>query len=127
MRLTVPVISFCFAFLLAACDRPEAPPPPQTTAPEATADPQAAPDKAPTAQDQPATKADIKIVQEIRQAVVKDEALSTRARNITIVSEDGDVTLRGTVEDQVEKELLAARAQQVAGVRKVDNQLVATR
>ena len=127
MTLSVLVISLFFVFLLAACERPEAPPPPQAPAPEVTADPQTTPEAAPTAQDQPATEADIKIVQEIRQAVVKDEALSTGARNITIVSREGDVTLRGTVEDQTEKELLAARAQQVAGVRRVDNQLTVTR
>lgn len=127
MKLSGLLVSAFFVFLLAACDRPEDPSPPQTAATETPGAPETRPDAPPTAADQPGTEADVKIVQEIRQAVVKDESLSTGAQNVTIVSQDGKVTLRGTVKDQTEKELLAARAKQVDGVRGVDNQLAIAR
>lgn len=122
MRLSAFFTSLCFVVILAGCDRPEEPPPPQM--PEAPGAPKSTAEKAPTALDQPRTEADTKIVQKIRQAVVEDKALSTSAQNVTIVSEDGVVTLHGKVKDQTEKELLAARAQLVDGVKRVDNQLV---
>ena len=79
-----------------------------------------------TASDQPENEADRKIVQQIRQAVTKDESLSTRAHNVTIVSRNGNVTLRGAVKDKNEKEQVTSKAQQVDGVTKVDNQFVVT-
>jgi hyperosmotically inducible protein len=76
-----------------------------------------------TASDQPENETDRKISQQVRQKVVEDNSLSTTAHNVTIVSENGNVTLRGNVKDQSEKEKIAAAAKQVAGVNKVDNQL----
>ncbi len=133
MRISTLLVSLFVVFVLVGCDRAEEPPP-QTAAPKSPAAPEAkpetaakAPEKVPTASDQPGTEADVKIVQEIRQSVEKDESLSTQAQNVTIVSKEGKVTLRGTVKDEAEKKLLAARAQQVDGVRGVDNQLVIAR
>jgi osmotically-inducible protein OsmY len=75
----------------------------------------------PTASDQPENEADRKITQQVRQAVTKDDSLSTSAQNVTIVTQDGKVTLRGTVKSQSEKQKIADKAKQVAGVRSVDN------
>jgi len=80
-------------------------------------------DSALTATDQANTRADIEITQTIRQAVIADKDLSTNAHNIKIISANGIVTLRGPVKDTAEKEDIGAKAQQVAGVTRVDNQI----
>jgi osmotically-inducible protein OsmY len=79
-----------------------------------------------TASDQPENETDRKIIQEIRKSIVSDDSLSTTGKNVTVVSENGNVTLRGNVKDQSEKEKIASTAQQVTGVAKVDNQLTVT-
>jgi hyperosmotically inducible protein len=75
----------------------------------------------PTASDQPENEADRKITQQIRQAVTKDDSLSTSAQNVTIVTRDGKVTLRGAVKSESEKQKIADKAKQVAGVKNVEN------
>lgn len=77
----------------------------------------------PTAQDQPNTGADLRITQEVRQRVVENDELSFGAKNVTIVSEDGVVTLRGEVESQQERTLIAELAQSVDGVHRINDQL----
>jgi osmotically-inducible protein OsmY len=75
----------------------------------------------PTASDQSGNEADRKITQQIRQAVTKDDSLSTSAQNVTIVTQDGKVTLRGTVKSDSEKQKIAEKAKQVSGVKNVEN------
>ena len=71
---------------------------------------------------------DLRITREIRQAVVKDDALSTNAHNVTIVTVGRVVTLRGPVNSAEERAKIDAKARAVAGVKQVDNQLeVATK
>jgi osmotically-inducible protein OsmY len=77
----------------------------------------------PTPLDQGENKSDLAITQKIRQAVVGDPGLSMLAENIKIVTVDANVTLRGVVNSQTEKESIEAKAKGVAGVRSVDNQL----
>jgi len=77
--------------------------------------------KTPTASDQSENEADRKITGQIRRAVTKDDSLSTSAQNVTIVTQDGKVTLRGTVKSQSEKQKIAEKAKQVSGVKNVDN------
>ena len=79
-----------------------------------------------TASDQPENEKDRKIIQDIRKSIVSDDSVSTSGKNVTVVSENGNVTLRGNVKDQSEKEKIASTAQRVAGVAKVDNQLTVT-
>jgi hyperosmotically inducible periplasmic protein len=73
--------------------------------------------------DQSESQADRALTQQIRKAVVADKSLSTTAKNIKIITSDGVVTLRGPVKDSREKEKIAAKAQQIAGANRVDNQL----
>ncbi len=75
-----------------------------------------------TATDQGTSDADIEMTAKIRRAIVDDDNLSTLAQNVTIVTRDGQVTLRGEVRSMQEKAAVAAKAQTVAGVA-VDNQL----
>ena len=50
-----------------------------------------------TSGDQSNNSADLKITQAIRQALMKDGELSTTAKNIKVITENGQVTLRGPV------------------------------
>lgn len=76
-----------------------------------------------TAGDQSENEADRAITQSIRQAVTADDSLSTDAKNVKIITNDGMVTLRGPVKSEKEKSDIEAKAKQVAGVKSVDNQL----
>ena len=80
-------------------------------------------DNARTPGDQSNSKSDLAITQEVRKAVVADKALSTNAHNVKIITKNGVVTLRGPVKSPEEKDTIAAKAKQVAGVKNVDNQL----
>jgi hyperosmotically inducible periplasmic protein len=73
--------------------------------------------------DQFESEADRPLTQEIRKAVVADDSLSTLAKNIKIITVDGVVTLRGPVQSPQEKEIIQTKAQQIAGIDKIDNQL----
>ena len=76
-----------------------------------------------TPTDQGGSAADRDVTAKIRKAIVDDDNLSTNAQNIKIVTRDGAVTLRGPVKSPEERAAVAAKAQQVAGVKRVDNQL----
>jgi hyperosmotically inducible periplasmic protein len=73
--------------------------------------------------DQSENEADRTITQNIRQAITADDSLSTNAKNVKIITNDGTVTLRGPVKSEKEKTDIEAKAKQVAGVKRVDNQL----
>jgi hyperosmotically inducible periplasmic protein len=78
-----------------------------------------------TAIDQSNSSEHIDITARIRRAVMDDDALSTGAKNSTIVTDrTGTVTLRGYVQDQAEKTAIAAMAAAVVGAERVVNQLV---
>jgi osmotically-inducible protein OsmY len=76
-----------------------------------------------TADDQSESEADRTITQNVRKAITDDDSLSTNGKNVKIVTTDGTVTLRGPVKSEKEKADIGAKAKQIAGVRKVDNQL----
>jgi hypothetical protein len=77
----------------------------------------------PTADDQGTSAEDRKMTQTIRQAVVREETLSTHGRNIKIISQNGFVTLKGLVRSEDEKRSIEAKAIAVAGVGNVSNGL----
>lgn len=76
-----------------------------------------------TPEDQSENEADRKITADIRSAITGDETMSLNARNVKIVTLNGVVTLRGPVETQAEKDAIEAKAEAIAGVSRVDNQL----
>lgn len=80
-------------------------------------------DRTKTPIDQSEAASDIRITADVRRAVVADKSMSTNAQNCKIVTSRGDVTLRGVVETQAEKDAVAAMAAAVSGVVKVSNQL----
>ena len=73
--------------------------------------------------DQGESEADRTITQHIRKAVVDHDQLSTNAKNVKIITQNGVVTLRGPVKSQEEKAAIASVAQKTGGVKRVDNQL----
>ena len=77
----------------------------------------------PTADQQKENKSDRTIAKEIRQAIVSDKSLSTYAHNVKIISEHGNVTLKGPVRSEEEKKTVEAKATEVAGAGKVTNEL----
>ena len=80
-------------------------------------------DQTKTPGDQSENEADRTITQNIRQAITADDSLSTNAKNVKIITSDGTVTLRGPVKSEKEKTDIEAKAKQVAGVKRVDNQI----
>jgi hyperosmotically inducible protein len=76
-----------------------------------------------TTGDQSENEADRTITENIRRAVTADDSLSTNAKNVKIITNNGTVTLRGPVKSEKEKAEIEAKAKQVAGVKGVDNQL----
>ena len=69
------------------------------------------------------SSSDLKITQRIRKSVMADKSLSTYAHNVKIITQGGQVTLKGPVKSESEKETIASKAADVAGTGKVSNQL----
>lgn len=78
---------------------------------------------APTADDQSENEQDITITQRVRRALMKDDSLSTNAKNIKIITVSRVVTLRGTVDSNNEKDAVAKKVEGMSGVSSVNNQL----
>jgi hyperosmotically inducible protein len=76
-----------------------------------------------TAGQQSNSSGDLALTQRIRKSIMKDHSLSMMAKNVKIVSANGDVTLRGPVKTEKEKSTVMAKAQAVAGVDRVNDQL----
>ena len=76
-----------------------------------------------TSGDQSNSSADLKITQAIRQALMKDRELSTTAKNIKVITANGQVTLRGPVTSAQEKAKIDQIAKSAAGGAQIDDQL----
>lgn len=75
-----------------------------------------------TPMDQMNNPSDLKITQEIRQALMKGE-FSMAAKNIKVITRNGTVTLRGPVETAAELEQISVLVKAMPGVKSIDNQL----
>ena len=76
-----------------------------------------------TSGDQSNSSADLKITQAIRQALMKDSELSITAKNIKVITNNGQVTLRGPVRNAEEKAKINQLAKSAAGDAKIYDQL----
>jgi hyperosmotically inducible protein len=76
-----------------------------------------------TSGDQSNSSADLKITQAIRRALMKDGELSTTAKNIKVITANGQVTLRGPVKTAQEKARVDQIAKSAAGGAQIDDQL----
>ena len=75
-----------------------------------------------TPMDQMNNASDLKVTQEIRQALMKGE-FSTDAKNIKVITRNGMVTLRGPVETSAELKKVTELVKPMPGVKSIDNQL----
>ena len=76
-----------------------------------------------TSGDQSNSSTDLKITQAIRRALMKDGELSTTAKNIKVITANGQVTLRGPVKNAQEKAKIDQLAKSAGGGAKIDDQL----
>lgn len=67
--------------------------------------------------------ADKTVSSAVRRAIMEDSNLSTTAQNLKITTNNGVVTLRGTVNSQQEKDSIESKAKGVTGVTRINNQL----
>lgn len=72
--------------------------------------------------DQMNTESDLKITQDIRQALMKDE-FSMDAQNIKVITRNGIVTLRGPVKTAAELKKIGDQVKAMPGIKSIDNQL----
>jgi osmotically-inducible protein OsmY len=79
-----------------------------------------------TSGDQSNSSADLKITQAIRQALMKDGELSTTAKNIKVITANGQVTLRGPVKTAQEKAKIDQIAKSAASGAQIEDQLEVT-
>jgi hyperosmotically inducible periplasmic protein len=77
----------------------------------------------PTADQQKDNRSDRDITQQIRKAIMNDKSLSTYAHNVKIVTQNGQVTLKGPVRSDEEKRTVEAKAAEVAGDNNVISKL----
>jgi len=73
--------------------------------------------------DQSNSVANLKITQAIRRALMKEAELSTTAKNIKVITINGQVTLRGPVKTTQEKAKIAQLARSAAGGAQIVDQL----
>ena len=79
--------------------------------------------KEPTADQQKDNRSDRDITRQIRQSIMKDKSLSTYAHNVKVVTQGGQVTLKGPVQSEDEKKAIEVKATDVAGDGKVTSEL----
>lgn len=80
-------------------------------------------DQGPTAGQQKENEADRDLTQKIRKAITSDKEMSTYARNVKIITQDGKVTLRGPVRTEEEKKAIESKANEAAGAGNVTSEI----
>jgi hyperosmotically inducible periplasmic protein len=77
----------------------------------------------PTADQQKDNRSDRDITQQIRRAIMQDKSLSTYAHNVKVITQGGQVTLKGPVRSNEEKHAVEAKAAEIAGESRVTSEL----
>jgi len=78
---------------------------------------------APTADQGKNSLSDRDLMQKIRRSLMDDKSLSTSAHNVKIISQNGQVTLKGPVTSEEEKRAVEEKATSVAGSGNVTNDM----
>ena len=76
-----------------------------------------------TADQQKENAADRALTSKIRRALVQDKTLSSYAHNVKVITQGGQVTLKGPVRSEDEKRLVETKATELAGAGHVSNQM----
>ena len=79
--------------------------------------------QSPTADNQSTAKSDRELTAKIRRAIIADKDISTYAHNVKIITVNGDVTLKGPVKSDDEKQKVAADAANVVSTDHITNNL----
>ena len=69
------------------------------------------------------SKADVATTAQIRKEINAGKSMSVNAKNVKIITKDGQVTLRGAVNSAEEKRLIGEIADRIAQAVNVSNQL----
>lgn len=77
----------------------------------------------PTADQQKNGRSDRDITQQIRSSIMHDKSMSTYAHNVKVITQNGQVTVKGPVRSEEEKKAIEAKAAEVAGTDKVTSEL----
>jgi len=77
----------------------------------------------PSADQQPNNRSDRDITQQVRRSIIADKTLSTYAHNVKVITQNGQVTLKGPVRSDEEKNAVEAKATAIAGENKVTSEL----
>jgi hyperosmotically inducible periplasmic protein len=77
----------------------------------------------PTADQQKNGRSDVDITKEIRRSIAQDKSISSYAHNIKVITQNGQVTLKGPVRSEEEKKAIESKAAEVAGADKVTNSI----
>jgi len=81
------------------------------------------PSGAQTADDQPNASNDRLITAKVRKAIMADKGLSTYAHNIKIITMNGQITLKGPVKSEEEKQRIVTDLADVIPAGNITNQL----
>lgn len=76
-----------------------------------------------TAGDQSNKPADLETLKMIRRELMKDDALSTTAKNIKVIVANNGVTLKGSVKTAAEREIILKHAYVTAPKHRIYNQI----
>jgi hyperosmotically inducible periplasmic protein len=67
--------------------------------------------------------ADLQLTKQIRKSIMQDKSLSTYAHNVKIITQNGQVTLKGPVRSDDERRAIESKAAEVAGAANVNDEL----
>jgi osmotically-inducible protein OsmY len=76
-----------------------------------------------TADQQKNNITDRQATQQIRRSLMREKGLSTYAHNVKVIARDGQVTLKGPVRSDSEKQTVEEKATEVVGAGHVVNEL----
>ena len=76
-----------------------------------------------TADQQKENAADRELTRKVRRALVQDKTLSSYAHNVKVITQGGQVTLKGPVRSEDEKRVVETKATEVAGAGHVSNEM----
>ena len=76
-----------------------------------------------TADNQSNASADRATTAKVRKAIVADKSLSADAHNIKVITSNGQVTLKGPVKSEEEKQQIASDVSSVVSAESITNQL----
>ncbi len=68
-------------------------------------------------------KSDVKLAASVRKAIRSDKSLSTYAHNVKVIAQNGQVTLKGPVRSDEEKQAVLSQAKTAAGGSNVTDEL----